>query len=263
MVPFLGLVLAALFVGAPTALYFRSRDEARRRWLPRASGVVQVGDGGYRGAEVPRMVASGPPWFVHVTAVMCWVLGAAFVPGVVAALVGLLAMGVGLVAVPGLILAARLFRLGGPLLRGESDAADRARGAARFARVLNYVVLAVATVGGLAMVPEMVREGLSGDAGEAFALAAVTALYACVSLVHARLLDRSAEAIDVERAAHASDATGEDAAVDARTGVRVASAPDPSSRVGRRGEEEEVVAAQAVEDASSRAARRGAGGGGA
>ena len=95
------------------------------------------------------MWADGPPALVHVTAVLCWIFGVAFLPGLAATLIGLLAMGIGVVGIPGLIAAARLFRLGGPLLRGEPQAAKTAREVSRYVRWLYFVVLAVPAVFGL------------------------------------------------------------------------------------------------------------------
>ncbi|MEZ4390340.1 MAG: hypothetical protein R3A48_04530 [Polyangiales bacterium] len=194
------LFMPLLFVGMPAALWFRSRDEARRRWLPRQEGTTRLGDDNYRGAEVPRLVADGPPRLVHVTAVMCWVLGAAIVPGGLMSLLGLLVMGVGAVGIPGLIAAARLLRLGGPLLRGEPEAAERARSAARFIEVLNAVVLLVTGVfSGVAAWRFLQSGHITGDAQGVVAMAAFTALYAVVSLVHARMLRRCAALIDAEQ----------------------------------------------------------------
>lgn len=190
-----------LFVGMPAALWFRSRDEARRRWLPHQDGTTRLGDDNYRGAEVPRLVADGPPRLVHVTAVMCWILGAAIVPGGLMSMLGLLVMGVGAVGIPGLIAAARLLRLGGPLLRGEPEAAERARSAARFIEVLNTVVLLVTGVfTGVAFWRILGTGRLTGDSRGMAAMAAFTALYAVVSLVHARMLRRCATLIDAEHA---------------------------------------------------------------
>ena len=170
MLAVLGSLLSftSLFVVVPVVRYFLNVGEARRRWRPRAAGVVAVGDGGYRGAEVAALEALGPPAHVHVTAVMCWALGMAFLPGLFAGLYGLI-VGIGVISIPGLILAARLFRLGGPLLRGEAEAAPKARAAARYARVLNYIVLGLAGLVGLTAVPAQLH---SGDTHSAEAIVA-------------------------------------------------------------------------------------------
>lgn len=246
------LLMPVLFVAIPTALYFRSREEARRRWLPRQQGTTHVGDQNYRGAEVPRMVASGPPAVVHVTAVLCWIFGVAFLPGLAATLIGLLAMGIGVVGVPGLIAAARLFRLGGPLLRGEPEAARTAREVSRYVRWLNYVVLAIASVCGAAGLWEYLSRGrLSGDTSGMLAMVGGTVFYAAMSLIHARLLDRSAAEIEADQAQRAARRGEEnaaalgvapeaDAGLDGFTGVRVA----PEEAAEGAAEEYEALAAE-------------------
>ena len=248
----LALIMPLLFVAIPSALYFRSRDEARRRWLPRQQGTTHVGDQNYRGAEVPRMVADGPPALVHVTAVLCWIFGVAFLPGLAATLIGLLAMGIGVVGIPGLIASARLFRLGGPLLRGEPEAAKTAREVSRYVRWLNYVVLAVSSVFGAAGVWEWSSRGrLSGDTQGMLVLAGFTVFYAAMSLVHARLLDRSAAEIEADQARRAEQLGAENAAAlgvapdeyawrDEGTGVRLT----PEESPGSAAEEYEVPAAE-------------------
>lgn len=248
----LALIMPLLFVAIPTALYFRSRDEARRRWLPRQQGTTHVGDQNYRGAEVPRMVADGPPARVHVTAVLCWIFGVAFLPGLVATLVGLLAAGIGVVGIPGLIAAARLFRLGGPLLRGEPEAAKTAREVSRYVRWLNYVVLAIASVFGAAGLWEYVSRGrLTGDSVGMLMLAGGTVFYAVMSLIHARLLDGSADEIEADQAQRAAQRGADNAAalgvapesvagLDGFTGVRLAPEEAPTDAVDAY----EVLAAQ-------------------
>lgn len=249
----LALIMPLLFVGIPTALYFRSREEARRRWLPRQEGTTHVGDQNYRGAEVPRMVANGPPALVHATAVLCWIFGVAFLPGLAATLIGLLAAGIGVVGIPGLIASARLFRLGGPLLRGEPEAAKTAREVSRYVRWLNYVVLAISSVFGAAGVWEFFSRGrLSGDTGGMLVMVGGTVFYAVMSLIHAKLLEWSAAEIESDQARRAA-LRGEENAVALRvapdevawreegTGVRLAPEETPDSTV----EAHEVMAAEA------------------
>jgi hypothetical protein len=64
-----------------------------------------------------------------------------FVPGLLLALIGLFAGGVGFVAIPGLVTAAKIYRTGVALLRRETRAAAfRAREAAAWALWLNGIV---------------------------------------------------------------------------------------------------------------------------
>lgn len=206
------LAFAGLFVALPTGMWLNTLPDAERRWLPRQVGTQHVGAGSYRDTEVPRFSEAGPPRIVHVTAMMSWVLGTMFVPGLLAGLVGLLAAGVGAVSIPGLLLAWRLFFLGAPLLRGDPDAADNARSSAKLARYLNAVVLALCALATLTQVPTLMRNGLHGDPGGVVLVAIAVAVYACISLVHASMLDRVAALIDAQRDAH-----------DEATGVRVVS----------------------------------------
>lgn len=205
------LTWAFLFVGIPSMMWTSALEEARPRWTPRVVERERVGGGAFRGVTLARFAVEGPPRVVHLAAMGCWILGMAFIPGAIAGLAGVFFMGIGLVSIPGLVLAARLFRLGAPLLRGDLDAPQRARDAAFFARVLNYIVLTICAAG-LGLSAWLSRHGNnSRDASTAFAFSTLVALYACVSLVHARLLDRAAAEVDDELTARLA----------ARSGVRV------------------------------------------
>ena len=185
----LSFLCVALVIGAPTAMWFKTWPDALLRWLPR---------GQFRDAAVPKFRADGPPMEVRLAALGSWILGAMFVPGLLMGLFGLVVMGLGLVSIPGLILAGRLFFLGRPLLLGEPGAAARARSLAQFARILNYVVLALCGVGLLSQAPELLRHGLASNVLGLVALSLSVALYAGISLTHASMLDRAARAIDEE-----------------------------------------------------------------
>lgn len=198
------VLFGGLFVGGPIAMWRKTLREARDRWLPRPVGVEHVGAGAFREANLQRLAAEGAPGVVHAAAIGCWILGAAFVPGLLSGLIGLLAGGVGLVAIPGLVLAWKLFFLGAPLLRGEPGAAARATDAAVFARMLNYVVLGLSAVATTLIGVLMGERGVrSGDLAATLGVVLSIAFYASVSLVHARLLVRAAEAIDAEQARRA------------------------------------------------------------
>jgi hypothetical protein len=201
------LAFAGLFVALPTGMWLRTLPDAERRWLPRQVGTEHVGAGSYRDTEVPRFSEAGAPRIVHVTAMMSWVLGTMFVPGLLAGLVGLLAAGVGVVSIPGLMLAWRLFGLGAPLLRGDPDAADKARTSAKLARYLNAVVLTLSGITALTQLPSFLRSSTRSDAGGVLLFALAVAVYGCISLLHASMLDRVAGLIDAQNEAHA-DATG-------------------------------------------------------
>lgn len=211
-------LMALLFVGLPTAMWLSTRREADERWLPRVDGTERVGVGSYRDAVIPRFVGGGPPWEVRVAALSSWILGTMFVPGLMGGLFGLFFAGIGLISVPGLVLAWRLFFLGAPLLRGEPEAAVKARAAARFARVLNVVVLAACGVAAMTQVPNLVHHNPSSDAADVLTGAGMVVFYAMISLTHAHLLTRAAKRIDDQH----------DAVRQAMSGVRV----DASSVTG-------------------------------
>jgi hypothetical protein len=108
-----------------------------------ASGVYRAG------GEVPRYLHEAPR-LVRWTALTCFLFGQMFVPGLAVALLGLFAGGVGFLGIPGLITAAKIYRVGLALLRRETRAAVfRARDAAAWALWLNGIIF----VGSLAFVP--------------------------------------------------------------------------------------------------------------
>lgn len=190
-VAFLSVLLVLV---VPTALWFGTRDEASELWPPRVVGTEDVGRGEFREAHVPTLRAE-IPGVVRAAAIGSWVLGCMFVPGLLLGLVGLVVMGLGLVSVPGLVLAARLFLLGKPLLRGEPEAAPKARSAARFAVILNAFVLALCGVGLAVTLSDVARHGFRAEGGMVLMVLAVVA-YAGLSLGHAALLRRAADAIE-------------------------------------------------------------------
>lgn len=199
------VLFGGLFAGVPLGMWRWGMRAARDRWLPRPGSVERVDRGAFREAHLRGMVAAGPPAVVHAAALGCWCLGAAFLPGLLVGLFGLLFWGLGLAFIPGLVLAWRLLFLGAPLLRGEAGAAARATGAAEFARLLNYVVLGVCAVmttylcGGLGPL-QMPYDRVVDLVG----LTLSVAFYACVSLAHAWLLVRAAAAIDADQTRRAA-----------------------------------------------------------
>jgi len=80
---------------------------------------------------------------VKVVATTSFVLGHMFVPGLLAGLAGLAYFGLGLLAVPGLVLAARIYSNAFGLLRCELDAAVQAHQLQRFALCLNVIVVVI------------------------------------------------------------------------------------------------------------------------
>lgn len=121
------------------------------------------------------------PTVVRMAAASSFVLGSMFVPGLVWALFGLLAAGAGLLGIPGLVVAARLWGAGHALLAGLREGAVSAARAARFSLWFN-VFLVLATSATLALAGEE----------EARYLAVFTLAYATLSIAQALLVLRAA-----------------------------------------------------------------------
>jgi hypothetical protein len=144
-----------------------------------------------------------------------------FVPGLLLGLFGLVAAGLGLVSIPGLYLAGRLFFLGRPLLLGEPAAAAKARSLAKFARILNYVVLSACGLGAALQLANLRHPGTHPDLAVSLFMVLSVAAYAGVSLAHAALLDRAAAAVD------AQNAVGDEALSGVRVGDALAAGEAP------------------------------------
>ncbi|MDO9016422.1 MAG: hypothetical protein Q8S73_44420 [Deltaproteobacteria bacterium] len=189
------LGFVALVIGVPTAMWIRTWPDSLEHWLPHVVGTEHITRGQFRDAVVARYRGDGPPVAVRLAALGAWILGTMFVPGLMLGVSGLFVAGIGVVSIPGLVLAWRLFALGRPLLLADPEAAVKARGLARFARILNYVVLACCGLAGGLQLLERWGHGHYGSGGVE-ALILLVATYAGISLAHAALLDRAAEAID-------------------------------------------------------------------
>lgn len=183
--------LLTYFVAIPAATFLYYEHHHRLQWRRRELVRVpehEVGgpfreeeiDGGpwERGYLSERV---GAPASVKVVAVTSLVLGHMFIPGLFAALFGLIVYGLGLVAIPGLLLAAGIYRNAFGLLRCDPAAAERARELRRLSLSLNVVVL---TVVGATLAVEVTG------------LALFTGGYALVSILHAEGLRIAAEAIE-------------------------------------------------------------------
>jgi hypothetical protein len=190
------LLLALLyFVVVPALTYLfkerRHRYAWRRRWLVE---VPEHGPGGsFRDQDGEHATTRylverrGAPLQVKVVAVASLVLGHMFVPGLLMGLLGLFfAQGVGLVAIPGLVLAARIYRNAFGLLRCEPLAATEARLLRVFSIVLNAVVMVVVSV---------IAWKAGGDHGSIEVWLFFWS-YGLVSLLHAHGLGHAADAID-------------------------------------------------------------------
>lgn len=140
----LGMAIAA---GLPFLLI---EHKWRWRWREIEDGRVPTHEGEvslYRDAgTVPQFLRQAPR-LVKLTAFSCLFFGQMFVPGLMLGAFGLLAGGVGLVSIPGLITAAKLYSAGLALLRREPrDAYFKARNAAAWALWLNGVIFAISVI---------------------------------------------------------------------------------------------------------------------
>ncbi len=200
-----GVVLGSSVL--PGLMWWLYRRPAQAQWPPHKIGAEVVSSGQYREAVVPSFSAEGPPMDVKIAALGAWGLGQMFLPGLALGLFGLIVL-VGVVSIPGLILAWKLFFLGKPLLNGEHEAAEKARGLATFATVLNVIVLVVTALLSLFAIFGN-RGSFTHNLLSTAMLAGPTALYAVISLVHASYLRKAAAAIDANAAAQdAERATG-------------------------------------------------------
>ena len=189
MEPFLAFALGFGLLQASTYLWVERRH--RDAWLHDVDYVRTEADlgSGFRGDTMGRAHAyRGPcpdpraPLAVRAIALWSIGMGQMLVPGVCAAAMGLAFYGVGLLGIPGCILAKRIWTLGPALLRAERTAPTRARSVASFAYGLNVIVILVAVA--LMAEPSLLGLGL------------FTLGYAVVSLLHASALEFAADVID-------------------------------------------------------------------
>jgi hypothetical protein len=145
------LVLASMVLAAVLP-YFVVERGWRWRWREVEIGRLPVQSDGalYReGGTVPDFLERAPR-LVRAAAFSCLMFGQMFIPGLCLGAFGLVAGGLGVVSIPGLITAAKLYGAGLALLRREPAAAyAKAKSAALWALWLNGVIagLSVFAVG--------------------------------------------------------------------------------------------------------------------
>lgn len=183
----------------PGMLWWWHHERAREQWPARQIGTEPVSSQ-YREGHVPKFSAEGVPMPVRVAAIGAWGLGQMFLPGLALGLFGLIIL-VGVVSIPGLILAWKLFFLGKPLLHSERGTPERARSAAVFARLLNYLVIFVSLGLWIGSAVNVSYRPVLTSLAQTAPLALPVVLYAIISLVHARFLDRAADAVEANIAA--------------------------------------------------------------
>ncbi len=137
----LGLVLAAALP------YVLVEKKWRWRWREVEIGRLpthSVEQSLYRDSGTVPAYLREAPRMIKVAAFSCLLFGQMFVPGLLMGAFGLVAGGIGLVSIPGLITAAKLYATGFALLRRDPrEAYFKARNAAAWAFWLNGVIFAL------------------------------------------------------------------------------------------------------------------------
>lgn len=203
---------------APVA-YVRSERANRRAWEDMPLPARALDASIYRGgAPIVTGYVGRAPRVVRLAAASCFVFGAMFVPGAALAFTGLFAAGAGVLGLPGLVIAAKLWGAGRRLLGGTRRGAAEAATSAKIALWFNVVLVAGALV--FCCVSEV----------DSFLPSAV-ALYALLSIGQALLVLRAARVLDRAASGRRS-----------RPSVRSAVQPAAARLVGLQDELESTMA---------------------
>lgn len=139
-------VLLGLFAMGivPSVWLLLTERRWRDAWPVETVSHARLDQGAYRTVEQrTELRGAHAPTLIRLIAWTCFLFGQMFVPGLLAGLFGLIAYGLGLLSIPGLILAWRLFGLGTAMLRRDADVPSRARQLASFATTLNVIILGI------------------------------------------------------------------------------------------------------------------------
>jgi hypothetical protein len=158
--------LFALFVFGGLATYRICEINHRARWLP------------LRG-RAPATIRRTALWSIY--------MGQMAVPGGMLGLFGLFAAGLGLISIPGMILAIRIWWLGYAMLRRDPAAEREARRLHRFAVVLNVTLIAIALV--LLMIVGF----------DFLPVTLIVVVYGAISFAHAEAMLRCADLLAEDR----------------------------------------------------------------
>lgn len=195
------LWLSVLFI-VPGVAYFGRPNVPVGTWGFVRAGEDVVGGGPYREARVARTTEGDAPGIVKLAAFSSFFLGQMIVT-TPAALLAFLApeepilMVLAFSAPTGAMVAWKIFGAGNLLLLNRADAAVRARSAATWATNHNLVLL-------VALAACAAYHFVRADGPRVFA-AVPCGVYACISLAHATLLRRAADAVDARNAATAAE----------------------------------------------------------
>jgi hypothetical protein len=190
MEPVIGI--AALFVFGGLLTHTITERRHRTRWVRFEQREIEPHEGPFRrdaGPAPTRTVIAQhrAPATIRRTALWSIYMGQMAVPGGMLGLLGLLFAGIGLISIPGMILAIRIWRVGYALLRRDPAAEHEARALYSFAVGLN--VIGVCVAGFLVIVCGWELAGVS----------LVLVVYAGVSYAHAIALRRCAELLAEDR----------------------------------------------------------------
>ena len=185
-----GSIIALLFVACAAVPYVVGERRWRWRWREVEVGRAPAVDegGAYRdGGDVPRF-ATRAPASVRAVAFTSLLLGQLFVPILCAGALTLLVFGLGLLAIPTLVAAAKLYRAGLSLLRRDPRLAYfRARDAATWVAWVSGVTLFVAG----AMLTRMSWRDLHTIVGAPLVVVGVLALAGLAQSVALRRVTRT------------------------------------------------------------------------
>lgn len=181
----------ALFVFGGLVTYTIGERRHRARWWRFERWPVEQDGSPFRRAVGPAptrkvRVQDRAPALIRRTALWSIYMGQMAVPGGLLGLVGVVFGGLGLLSVPGMMLAVRIWRLGYALLRRDPEAEHEARELHRFAVRLNKVAV------GIALLLPLFIWDLVG-------ISAIMIVYAAVSFAHAEALRRCAELLADDR----------------------------------------------------------------
>jgi hypothetical protein len=190
MAPFVGIF--ALFVFGGLATYTICERRHRARWWRSDRRPIEQTGSPFRRAHGPAptrevLIQQRAPKLIRRTALWSIYMGQMAVPGALLGLVGLIYGGLGLISIPGLILAIRIWRLGYAMLRRDYDTEHEARALYRFAVWLNVVALALVGATTLLLGPLFVP------------VAFVFVIYGLLSFGHALALRDCADALAEDR----------------------------------------------------------------
>lgn len=189
------LVLAALFVFGGLLTYTMVERRHRANWRRYERQTIlrtRDEDDPFRRDLGPAgkqdvLVQSRAPRVIRRTALWSIYMGQMAVPGGLLGMVGVVFGGLGLIGIPGMILAVRIWRLGYAMLRRDEGAELEARKLARFAEVLNVVAV-------------IIGAALWGIGGHELAPIAIVLFgYGAVSFAHAAAMRRCAAVLGLDR----------------------------------------------------------------